>query len=90
MSQKENELSSQSSGKESEPVKILLAEDDKEDQELFEEALKKTGEDTKLTVVDNGKELVNNLKDKEQENPDIIFLDVNMPVKDGIVHENSL
>jgi len=83
MSQNGNELSSQSSAEESEPVKILLAEDDKEDQELFEEAVKKTGENIELTVVANGKELVNNLKDKEQENPDIIFLDINMPVKDG-------
>ena len=30
-----------------------------------------------------GKELLKNLKDPEQENPDIIFLDINMPVKDG-------
>jgi CheY-like chemotaxis protein len=66
-----------------EPIKVLLADDDKDDQHLFEEALEHTPVDTELTTVDNGKELMDKLKDPEIPNPDVIFLDLNMPVKDG-------
>lgn len=83
MPQNENELIDDSSAEDSKTVKVILADDDKEDQELFEQAIDETGVNTELTVVDNGKELVDNLKDPEVENPDIIFMDINMPVKDG-------
>jgi len=83
MSQQDDEVIDQSLSKGAEPVKVILADDDKEDQELFEQALEKAGEDTELTTVDNGQELVANLKDPQIENPDIIFMDINMPVKDG-------
>jgi CheY-like chemotaxis protein len=66
-----------------EPVKVLLADDDKDDQEIFQEALDETQIPTELTTVDNGKELIDNLKDPEIPNPDIVFMDINMPVKDG-------
>ncbi len=66
-----------------EPVKILLAEDDKDDQELFQEALDKSEIPSELTVVDNGKELIDTLKDPNEPNPDIIFIDINMPEKNG-------
>ena len=83
MSQKEHELIEKSSQEDVEPVKVILADDDKEDQELFEQALEKTGVETELTVVNDGQQLVENLKDPKVENPDIIFMDINMPVKDG-------
>lgn len=83
MSQKENDSPGKTSTEEQEPVKVMLADDDSEDQELFQEALEKTGTNAEVTVVNNGQELMDNLKDPDQENPDIIFLDVNMPVKDG-------
>jgi CheY-like chemotaxis protein len=83
MFQQENEFSPQSTGEVSKPVKVMLADDDSEDQELFQDALQRTGANTELTVVSNGQELVDNLKDPRQENPDIIFLDINMPIKDG-------
>jgi len=71
-------------GNEKKPLKITLAEDDHDDQELFLHAIEKTETETEVTVVNNGQELVNTLKDPAQENPDIIFVDINMPVKDGI------
>ena len=83
MSQKEDELSPQATVEKPDPVKVTLADDDREDQQLFQEALDKTGTNAQLTVVNNGQELVNSLKDHEQEKPDIIFLDINMPLKDG-------
>jgi CheY-like chemotaxis protein len=66
-----------------EPAKVLLADDDKEDQELFQEALTETNIPSELTIVDNGKDLMDNLKDPAEPNPDIIFIDINMPVKNG-------
>lgn len=66
-----------------EPVKVVLADDDRDDQELFTEALNHAEIPADVTTVDNGQELIDHLKDPEEPNPDIIFLDINMPVKDG-------
>ena len=66
-----------------ETVKVVLADDDKDDQEVFRDALTETKIPADLTTVDNGKELIDHLKDPAVPNPDIIFLDINMPVKDG-------
>ncbi|MEP7168526.1 MAG: response regulator [Bacteroidota bacterium] len=66
-----------------EPVKILLADDDKDDQEFFSEALDTAKIPSELTTVDNGQELIEHLKDPSEPNPDIIFIDINMPVKGG-------
>lgn len=65
------------------PVQVLMADDDKDDQEIFKKALDETEIPTTLTTVDNGKELMENLKDESVPNPDIIFLDINMPGKNG-------
>ena len=66
-----------------EPVKVVLADDDKDDQEIFTEALNHADIPADVTAVDNGQELLNHLKDPAEPNPDIIFLDINMPVKNG-------
>lgn len=66
-----------------EPVKVILADDDKDDQEIFEEALNETAIPTELTTVNNGTELMDHLKDESKPNPDIVFMDINMPVKNG-------
>ncbi len=69
--------------KKQEPIKVMLADDDKDDQFLFEEALDKTPVDTELTTADDGNELMKKLHDPEVPNPDVIFLDLNMPHKSG-------
>src|SRR6218665_2488934 len=69
--------------KTTEPVKILLADDDQDDRELFGDALQEAGINSELVTVENGQEVIENLKDKETPNPDIVFLDINMPVKNG-------
>ena len=66
-----------------EPVKVVLADDDKDDQEIFEDALNETSIPAELKTVDNGQELIDHLKDPAEPNPDIIFVDINMPLKDG-------
>lgn len=68
------------------PVKkelsILLADDDPLDRELFIEGMNETGYDFKVTEVENGEELLSHLSETADK-PDLIILDLNMPVKDG-------
>ena len=65
------------------PTKIFLAEDDDEDAEIFKDALSDLNLHTTLTVVQNGILLMNLLANSEHL-PDIIFLDLNMPLKNGL------
>ncbi|MES2679192.1 MAG: response regulator [Bacteroidota bacterium] len=83
MSHQENKENSGNKTEGKEPIKVMLADDDKDDQHLFEEALDRTDVPTELTTADNGQELMDNLHDTSTPNPDIIFLDINMPVKNG-------
>lgn len=66
-----------------EPLKIILAEDDKDDQDLFVEALTATNVPSEITTVENGEQLISVLKDEDEPKPDLIFIDINMPVKGG-------
>ena len=65
------------------PIKILYADDDDDDRSLFQEALKETNSGAKLTTVEDGEKLMNYLASVDGNHPDIIFLDINMPCKDG-------
>lgn len=62
---------------------IFLADDDAEDCEIFAEALKEVNASATLTNSSNGHELMALLNTKPSPRPDIIFLDLNMPVKNG-------
>ncbi|MEJ0103539.1 MAG: response regulator [Bacteroidota bacterium] len=64
-----------------EEIKIFLAEDDRDDSFLFQEALNKIGYRTVLSVAQDG-ELLTEMLEKNAV-PDFIFLDLNMPKKDG-------
>lgn len=65
------------------PMRILLADDDQDDAFLFQEALDQVPVETQLSVAENGVQLLQLLKDSDTR-PDIIFLDMNMPVKNGL------
>lgn len=65
------------------PVRILLADDDQDDHYLFSRALKSLSFTTQLTMVDNGEALMKYLVENSTELPDILFLDHNMPRKNG-------
>lgn len=65
------------------PTNIFLAEDDDEDVDIFKDALSELNLHTNLTVVQNGILLINLLENSETL-PDIIFLDLNMPLKNGL------
>lgn len=64
-------------------IKILLAEDDEDDFILFREAVNDYRETIFLNWVRGGEELMNALKKDIAELPDMIFLDINMPRKNG-------
>ena len=69
--------------KQSKPIHILLADDDDDDTSLFKEALAQIPVFTKLDIAENGMELMVTLQNY-QSVPDLIFLDMNMPFKNGL------
>lgn len=67
----------------SEPLNILLADDDTDDCLFFKEALDELMLDTHLTTVHHGEQLMHMITQEEAILPHIIFLDLNMPRKNG-------
>jgi CheY-like chemotaxis protein len=65
------------------PFRILLADDDSDDCFFFQEALTKLKTSTELITVDNGERLMTYLTRNSEKLPDILFLDLNMPRKNG-------
>jgi len=63
---------------------IMMAEDDSEDVDLFKDVLTDLEFDISLAIAVNGKELMKQLEQTEVL-PEIIFLDLNMPLKNGMV-----
>ena len=57
---------------------VLLAEDEKNIADMYKIALDEVGFDTVITS--NGEEVLQKAKELK---PDIVLLDINMPVKDG-------
>lgn len=64
--------------------KILMGEDDAEDVDLFKAVLTDLKLDLKLEVAANGIELMKMLNETEVF-PELIFLDLNMPFKNGML-----
>lgn len=63
---------------------ILLADDDEDDRELLTEAMKTSLPGVQLQTVANGEELMRHLTTASDERmPDVILLDLNMPIKGG-------
>lgn len=61
---------------------FFLADDDQDDTELFEEALRNIDRHIEFYRATNGKELIKQLSTSPI-HPEIIFLDINMPELDG-------
>ena len=61
---------------------IFLAEDDEDDVNLFNEVLLDITANVKVFVAENGKLLMDRLANSPL--PEIIFLDLNMPLKNGL------
>jgi CheY-like chemotaxis protein len=63
---------------------ITLADDDEDDRLFFTDAFEELKINTIVNTVNNGKELLNFLNHPETVLPNIIFLDLNMPILNGI------
>ena len=64
-------------------MNILLADDDADDRLFFKEALAGFPLSTNLTTVTDGEQLMQLLINETYDLPDILFLDLNMPRKNG-------
>ncbi len=64
-------------------LNVVLAEDDKDYQEIFNNALDEVNIPTQLTIVSDGQELMNILKAPGSLSYNIVVLDINMPKKNG-------
>lgn len=65
-------------------LNILLADDDYDDCQFFKNALQDLQLQTHLTIVHDGEQLMNYLSDNSRNLPDILFLDLSMPRKNGL------
>ncbi len=64
-------------------LNILLADDDTDDCLFFKDAITQLIPSTNFTAVHDGEELMQLLTDETNQLPDVIFLDLNMPRKNG-------
>jgi CheY-like chemotaxis protein len=63
---------------------VLLADDDQDDRLFFSDAFSDLALKIKLKMVNDGEELMKYLKTPNITLPSVVFLDLNMPRKNGI------
>lgn len=66
------------------PLLIFLVDDDLDDKELFADALNGIDENIRLDTALNGVDALEKLTNKAWLKPDYIFMDMNMPLMNGI------
>lgn len=64
-------------------LNIMLADDDEDDRNFFNDAIKELKMKNNLTVFKDGKDLMDYLNSPDTVLPHILFLDLNMPCKSG-------
>ena len=74
---------------EKEYIYIMLADDDEDDRMFFTDAFNELKITTKVQTCNDGVELMDYLKKEDSILPNVLFLDLNMPMKNGIecLHE---
>jgi CheY-like chemotaxis protein len=65
-------------------LNIACADDDLDDRMLFKEAIEEVRIKTNLSLFKDGKELMDYLTLSHAILPEIVFLDLNMPIKNGM------
>jgi len=65
-------------------LNIACADDDQDDRMLFKEAIEEVRIKTNLSLFKDGKELMDYLTLSNAILPEIVFLDLNMPIKNGM------
>ena len=66
------------------PLQVLLADDDVDDRSFFARILKELSIPTQLTMIEDGARLMIHLSENYNRLPDILFIDLNMPRKNGV------
>jgi CheY-like chemotaxis protein len=66
------------------PLHVILADDDKDDRFFFHKILRSIPIETQLTTVEDGEELMAYLSENCEKLPDALFLDLNMPKRNGM------
>ena len=66
------------------PMRIFLVDDDLDDRLFFKEAIHSLEMNVTLDMFSGGQELLEYFKDEYNELPNLLFLDLNMPVVDGM------
>jgi CheY-like chemotaxis protein len=64
-------------------TKFLIADDDSDDADMFCEAISQIAAVMECYKAENGREVFELLSEPEIGKPDIIFLDINMPIMNG-------
>ncbi len=65
-------------------IEILLVDDDSDDRNTFKDALSELKIGTNLTLLEDGRNLLEYLENPDNKKPDILFLDLNMPYNTGV------
>lgn len=63
---------------------VMLADDDEDDRTFFVDAFSELRINTKVRTCNDGVELMDYLNDENSILPELLFLDINMPKKNGI------
>lgn len=63
-------------------LRILIADDDDDDRDFLIQGLSECVSNLEIDSVSNGVECINTLKNNDY--PDLIFLDLNMPLRSGL------
>src|SRR5690606_27320379 len=63
--------------------RIILVDDDEVDRQIFTSALEDLNLNAEIVQFSNGVDLIAHLLDPRTELPDLIFLDLNMPLMNG-------
>ena len=65
------------------PIRVLPADDDSDERFDFDEVLKEIPIPTYLATVEDGEKLMTYLSANSEKLPHVLFLDLNMPKKNG-------
>lgn len=67
-----------------EALHILLADDDEDDRLFFKDAIAEVKVKTVVTMLNDGLQLMQYLNSPDVKLPNVVFLDLNMPIKGGM------
>jgi CheY-like chemotaxis protein len=71
-------------------IHIILADDDEDDRLFFTDAFEELGMNTKVNTFNDGVELMAYLNNENAILPNVLFLDLNMPKKNGMECLNEI